>query len=200
MQILLIGRVVERLIVVITGTFAIYWGYRLFLAGIVTPQDAEFSKANWKVKLKGAAPGIFFSLFGSAIVIGSWRAPLQITTNPPLDQSTSISTPSQSITYAQDPSPIFRQQIRAINTAIKIAETTDSGARIGYDEDLKRAGPALKSLRSNLLTKMFGVNVMATWHRLEKSGDDNDTHMSADDKAVVEKLKPWFEESYLDEK
>ena len=54
------------------GLVSIYFGYRLFLAGIDGhPMDATLSvKDWWKVNVRKAAPGVMFALFGM-IVAGS---------------------------------------------------------------------------------------------------------------------------------
>jgi hypothetical protein len=46
-----------------------YMGYRLFLAGIGSPAaELEAAAGERKLRLSQAAPGIFFALFGAAVV------------------------------------------------------------------------------------------------------------------------------------
>jgi hypothetical protein len=56
----------------VVGLVSIYFGYRLFLAGIDShPADVTLSvKDWWKVNVRKAAPGVMFALFGM-IVAGS---------------------------------------------------------------------------------------------------------------------------------
>lgn len=54
---------------VIVGLIINYFGYKLFQLNLAKPAgDIEGSYGNYKLKLKNAAPGIFFSLFGSVII------------------------------------------------------------------------------------------------------------------------------------
>lgn len=46
LNILLAGRVAERLIVVFFGGLSVYWGWRLFLAGINSEADALFARGS----------------------------------------------------------------------------------------------------------------------------------------------------------
>lgn len=62
-----------RLSVLILGGISIYFGYRLFLEGVsgenIKNTEMEAEIHSLKLKLNSAAPGVFFSLFGAAIII-----------------------------------------------------------------------------------------------------------------------------------
>jgi hypothetical protein len=56
-----------------------YMGYRLFLAGIGSPAaELEASAGERKLRLSQAAPGIFFALFGAAVVAATIHKGLDI--------------------------------------------------------------------------------------------------------------------------
>jgi hypothetical protein len=61
-----------KLAQLVCGTFSIYLGYRLFMKGIF-PQagDVEGSWKGIKISIKAALPGVYFTVFGSLIVISS---------------------------------------------------------------------------------------------------------------------------------
>lgn len=75
-------RAVERLLSVFIGGISIYLGYRLFLRIPNLPRDGE-----GKIELPGGisvyitriGPGVFFSLFGAALIAFSLNNPLSMT-------------------------------------------------------------------------------------------------------------------------
>jgi hypothetical protein len=58
-----------RLGVLTVGTFFGYLGYRLFLAGFVGPANLEAKGGSYALSLGQAAPGIFFALFGTVMIV-----------------------------------------------------------------------------------------------------------------------------------
>jgi hypothetical protein len=72
-------RAVERIVAVVIGGLAIYFGYRLFLAVPDARADgrAELSLAKDKrLLLTRIGPGTFFALFGTAVVLASYYFPI----------------------------------------------------------------------------------------------------------------------------
>lgn len=75
-------RAIERILAVVIGGLAIYFGYRLFLA--VPDQQgegrAELTLAKDKrLLLTRIGPGTFFALFGTAVVVSSYYFPVALT-------------------------------------------------------------------------------------------------------------------------
>jgi hypothetical protein len=65
------GILTLRLAFILAGVLFCWFGYRLF-ARTRTPSDAQVSFKNVvKVNLQQIAPGVFFSLFGAAIIVWS---------------------------------------------------------------------------------------------------------------------------------
>src|SRR5262245_11388729 len=64
-----IAELVFRLGVLSVGTFFGFLGYRLFLAGFVTPANMEAKGGGYALSLGQAAPGIFFALFGTIMIV-----------------------------------------------------------------------------------------------------------------------------------
>jgi hypothetical protein len=53
----------------LVGSLSIYMGYRLFLADKIAPAgDLAVTARDYALSLKGGAPGIFFSLFGTVLI------------------------------------------------------------------------------------------------------------------------------------
>lgn len=74
-------RAVERLIGIVIGGLLAWLGYRLFLDVPVKGDSAGNFKiaGGTEIKLTRIAPGIFFSLFGTAIVFVSFLKPVNLT-------------------------------------------------------------------------------------------------------------------------
>jgi|SRR5712692_3821884 len=64
-----LAELVFRLSVLSVGTFFAYLGYRLFFAGFVGPANLEAKGGSYSVTLSQAAPGIFFALFGTIMIV-----------------------------------------------------------------------------------------------------------------------------------
>jgi hypothetical protein len=79
-------RAVERFANVLIGALAIYLGYKLFMN---LPERREDKKGEMKLMLPGdisvyvsrVGPGVFFALFGTAVVLMSFVSTLQIDTH-----------------------------------------------------------------------------------------------------------------------
>lgn len=66
------ARSAERIIGVLLGGLAIYYGYRLFLVvPIETHSDGKIKLPGMSVVLAKAGPGLFFAAFGALVVITS---------------------------------------------------------------------------------------------------------------------------------
>ena len=120
---MLVLRSVERLLVVLAGVLAIYLGYRLFL------KMPELSEGEGNIKLPGGVsvfisrvgPGVFFALFGAAVVGFSIHSPLvatetkgsRIPDNPAAYQAKTLSYMSPAASARGIPIEIARMRIRA---------------------------------------------------------------------------------------
>jgi len=68
-------RSLEIVIAILSGLFLCYLGSRLFLSGFSEKSDLKFEYGKLKLHLFRATPGIFFSLFGSAIILSAvWNS------------------------------------------------------------------------------------------------------------------------------
>ena len=72
-------RMIERLIVVCGGVISIFLGYRLFaMTTLPDLASGTFKTKILQITLSKAAPGIFFALFGAAILIVSLSEPIKV--------------------------------------------------------------------------------------------------------------------------
>lgn len=64
-------RGIERLGTVVFGGLSIYWGYRLFDRVTETAGELAAKGGGFNLNLKNVAPGVFFAVFGMAVLITS---------------------------------------------------------------------------------------------------------------------------------
>jgi hypothetical protein len=211
-DIVLLGRVVERIIVVTFGGLSVYWGWRLFLAGVVSTSDAVFEKGDWKILFKKAGAGIYFAFFGSIVLIGSWWSPLRfsgtdvstsVRPSAPLSASTSSAASNgTNLIYldAGSPGDDTRRRFRALNTAIDLAKATDESSKRGLMTDLAQAAPELEQLRTRMLEGTFGMDEIETWNKFGQRYASNQAAVPADVRPLLAKLKVFAFDNYASEK
>ncbi|MDE0343884.1 MAG: hypothetical protein OXK82_12095 [Deltaproteobacteria bacterium] len=68
-ELISVFRGAERVLIVGAAIFALYLGYRLFVAGVVNTQSGEISGKSFSIKLFNVGPGIFFALFGVGVLV-----------------------------------------------------------------------------------------------------------------------------------
>ena len=81
---LIMLRSAERILALIIGGLAIWCGFRLFLAVPDQPADAraELSLAkNQRLLISRIGPGVFFALFGTAVVLASFYFSINLQTS-----------------------------------------------------------------------------------------------------------------------
>lgn len=66
------ARAVERIVAVLLGGLAVYYGFRLFLVlPLETQSDGKIRLPGMSVVLSKAGPGLFFLAFGSLVILAS---------------------------------------------------------------------------------------------------------------------------------
>lgn len=74
------ARSLERIVAVLLGGLAVYYGYRLFLVvPVETHSDGKILLPGLSVTLVKAGPGLFFAAFGAIVVITSLMRPIKVT-------------------------------------------------------------------------------------------------------------------------
>jgi hypothetical protein len=82
-DVLALARGLERLLIILAGTLCVVLGWDLFRSGVVTKQSAEFKVWDWKISLHKAGPGVFFALFGAAVLMTSITTTLKFPAGGP---------------------------------------------------------------------------------------------------------------------
>jgi hypothetical protein len=138
----MIIRMLERLIAVIVGPLAIYFGYKLFLL-LPFQKDSEgkITLPGFSVILSKVGPGIFFAAFGSIIVYQSITNEVIVKTDKgDFMGGVALNTPAQDSNPKRVPgdskneiSPqefqIVRQAIQMLNCMQAVAVGSDPGVR-----------------------------------------------------------------------
>lgn len=85
--------IIYKIAVLFAGVTLAYMGFRLFLADKATAAGEFSAKANLlELKLSGAAPGVFFALFGAAVICFSVFKGVHYSSAPGVDTpATSVS-------------------------------------------------------------------------------------------------------------
>lgn len=166
-----IGRIAERLIIVIISGLSIYMGFKLFAINsaksIAAGEEAEFSYKTFLLKLKNVGPGIFFSLFGSAIIITSLINPLNIHETKENPNSKDSSLNNYNVKYLSEyEKKDLRRWIIALNMVTSIVNLPQEQTIPSPDRFLlKKNATITVELRNYLLGLYFTPQKRDTWLR-----------------------------------
>ena len=144
-------RMVERLIITLSGCMGLFLGYRLLKGGILNIADAEWQGLGLKLKLSKASPGIFFCMFGTFILVTSLSHEVQYTQSgaeqePKTEQRsrTQALVKKEFIGLLNDES--WDEIISSVNSMIDVID------KYGSAEDITE----LNMLKTNILAGAFG--------------------------------------------
>jgi len=173
-QIFALGRVVERLLICVFGGVSLALGWNLFRVGVVTQQSADLSAKGWRVNLKRVGPGVFFALFGSAVLALSLHSPLNLPLQPtpysgpevPISQDKKKEEPTAIYAHEADPE-IAKNWVASINTVEQIG-TKEKFANSAEQQAIARAEKSLIQLRDALVIKQFGNELFLGYQAYKK--------------------------------
>lgn len=170
MDLLIWGRVIERVLAVSLGGLSIWLGYRLFLK-IPRQRSGEARLAlpgDISLYLTRVGPGVFFSLFGAAIVVMALRAGLMLESTlrqPTTDAATTAvrgAELTQRVGYAAAVlAPEAPQQLQARRAEARrtVAELNGMATLIAADTSPARrvdVSLALRDAKLALLQQVWG--------------------------------------------
>ena len=75
LTIIIIGRLIERLLLVGAGVFCVYIGYLLYVGGVSGDLKLKVESSGQIYQIENAAPGIVMALFGTLILIRTTMRP-----------------------------------------------------------------------------------------------------------------------------
>ena len=155
-------RVIERILAVVIGGMSIYLGYRLF---IKLPRQKD---SSGKVMLPGdvsiffsrIGPGVFFSLFGAAVVVMSLQhgLDLDLANKASVTAESTEKTANVRVRYMGDtgqPEPAKREAVRA-ETRRTIAELNKLPSMLAPDVAASRRTDVTRAVRDSKLAPWVG--------------------------------------------
>jgi hypothetical protein len=194
----------ERLVVVAAALVAIVLGWNLFTRAITLDQSGSVSVGDWKVELKSVGPGVFFSLFGTIVLVYALVKPAQYTVNNVVGAPTPASVTALGVGKASD--NISRSYVRAVNTVAQIQmqvaaqpATSDVTFLPTQKSDLSAAVNLLEQFRRELLVAKFGAPLVDEWEKYGATYRTSRQTLPLDVRNQLEPIAPWFTETVTDE-
>lgn len=191
-EIAISGRVIERLIVVISAAISLGFGWHLFKIGIVSAQSANLEGQGFTFNLKKVGPGVFFALFGTTVLALSLINPLELNPSKSPVKKDDESIPPV-IRYAEEDSAKTKEYVKALNTVIDtVSEDTYKDLKPIDLQDIVAANKILKDYRAEAMIQRFGSE---NWNLWKKKGEDylsNPLAIPDNERMLLEAMKPWM--------
>jgi hypothetical protein len=196
---LILGRIIERLIIVFIGGGCIFGGYRLFYLKLNKKENAEFETKGWKIKLQNVSSGMIFVLLGIALLCYNVNNKLNTTFDTSLKDSARVEIKSPStFSYLTEKNNISIDInfniVKSINTIISI----DSSRILGVKEDKNSFNNAKKSLillKNRIIIKEFGEYNYKLFEELYDSYLINN-FIEPKNREIIEKMESWYIKTY----
>jgi hypothetical protein len=196
----------ERIMVVGAAILAILLGWNLFTRAIIPNQSGTISLGDWKVELKTVGPGVFFSLFGTIVLVYVLIKPAQYTANLPADGSASSGGSVTAIGVGTAADIVGQSYVRAINTIGEIqAQVSVQPAAAPATllptqrTDLAAASGLLNQLRTSILVAKFGRPLVDEWTQYSTTYQNSKQSLPASVVKDLNPIAPWFMETVANE-
>lgn len=152
-------RMVERIMIALFGGLSIYLGYRLFLAvPFAEKSDGEFVIPRiGKLTLARVGPGVFFALFGAAVLAFESFNPITFEEVESLVKSSASPEPTAVAGKRSDEAEAKKMEnrIRTMKAAVEAIDGVQSALEPGLDES------RLRELKARLeVAKKSVINLM----------------------------------------
>jgi len=202
---LFLGRIVERILVVLFGGLALVLGWRLFMVGVVDPQIAEIKFKDWKVSLRQVGPGSVFAALGIAVMAFALSRPLEITegtkvyATPPEDGATAG---ARTLSYLDRPDDL-RHWVRVLNTFARLDAGRlqgDSVSATDMKAELARAQQEIVVMRNLMLLEKFSEADIAAWQKYQDAYLNDPRSVPDNLRPTLSALEPWMNSTIADER
>jgi hypothetical protein len=183
----------ERLLTIITGLASIYFGYKLFSVAIDNTGRLEGEWLKWKLKLHNIAPGVFFAIFGSAIIIASVIHPFTFNDGNVLISG--MNAASSSLDNRNEDATINSTMINSITTIVNTLKPQELNQ--SHDDKVKimTAISNLVGYRNVLVDKIYGDG-SASWYLSKydsiSKGEIKYEKLTSSDKERYDSLKIMY--------
>jgi len=183
-QILAVGRVTERLLICLFSGLSLVLGWNLFRAGVLDQQSASAQARGWRIELKRVGPGVFFALFGSAVLAVSLHSPLTLGGEP------GASAGQKQYNVSADPATA-KQWVASLNTVLQIA--TPDKFQAPEKQALARSGADLTNLRNALVIKQFGSDRFSEYQKNKERLAFDPSALQPDERQRLEEVAGWMQ-------
>jgi hypothetical protein len=155
-------RSLERIISVVIGGLAIYLGYKLFSMVQLSDSEGKFSFKGAEVTLTRVGPGVFFALFGAAVVtLALYKAVTFTETSTNTNAEGSSSVQSSSFGGISNPAIVLDSQARRDTARNEIrnliAFLNQARPRIVAETPIDRQSDVARNIRRTKLILMGAV-------------------------------------------
>lgn len=200
-DIVLFGRVVERLIVTISALLSIVMGWNLFRVGVVDAQSFDITKENnWGIRVSKIGPGVVFAALGAGILWVNLINPIslkfadgeviQALAGGDGKRTTGVVT---SISLYGNQGAEGLEIAKAINTLEQNLEAVES------TEDRKtssaKAMQIMIKIRDTIILTKFGAPALALYKSKSGIYQTHPEQLSEEDKNTIKALLPYLEET-----
>jgi hypothetical protein len=195
-----IGRCLERLAIVIIAGVCIVLGARLFGSPLENDGEANLKYRMMQMTLRRIGPGVFFALFGAAVLSLSLLKPVGFEEIQPAARTKDDNEPAEIITRyngATSATTNVRGQVRVLNTAIRVGSMsrTDNRVLSAALEDLSQSTSELIRLRDALVESRIGHIEMELWKQKGQAFLKDASNVSESERKRLALIAPWFEET-----
>jgi hypothetical protein len=144
-------RGIERIVAVLLGGMAIYYGFRLFMVvPVETQSDGKIKLPGMSVVLSKAGPGVFFAAFGTLVVLTSLFKPIHLSPDEYMGMF-ELAQPAAEPKHLKPkavPRPSTEQEVARVRLAVQtincMKRLATSGARSLPIEDVELAAREAK--------------------------------------------------------
>jgi hypothetical protein len=209
-EVFAIGRVVERLMISAIAGLCLTYGWNLFRVGVVNQQTAELGAKGWRINLKRVGPGVFFALFGTAVLAVSLRSPLSLSENhyqPVIHYLSASGTDgkvdSQSsqpkVVYLEGQDPrIAKRWVASLNTILHVS-TPEKFHSTTEQKVISRTDEDLETLRNALVMKQFGAALFREYNEYRKKAADEGIPGSKQEPQEFAEIDEWMQGNRIEE-
>jgi hypothetical protein len=204
---LFLGRIVERILVVLFGGLSLVLGWRLFMVGVVDPQIAEIKFKDWKVSLRQVGPGSVFAALGIGVMAVSLMEPLQIGA-PDKSGGAAFHTASDATSEVRTVSYLGRSDdlmhwVRVLNTFARLDAERLQGDSVSASDmrtELARAQDEVVIMRNLMLLEKFSEADITAWQKYQDAYLNDPRSVPDNVRPTLSAIEPWMNSTIVDER
>lgn len=200
---LFVGRIVERILVVLFGGLSLVLGWRLFMVGVVDPQIAEIKFKDWKVSLRQVGPGSVFAALGIGVMAFALSQPLQVSDGAKLDGTyATAAADARTVSYLGT-SDDLKHWVRVLNTFARLDAARLQGDSVLASDmraELARAQEEIAIMRNLLLLEKFSEADIAAWQKYQDAYLNDPRSVPDNVRPTLSAIEPWMISTIVDER